>query len=158
MFCDRCGTQLPDSANFCTKCGRSFAPVAPLMPVKSRIAGHIRLLGILWIALSAFRLLPGVVLWIITSPEVRIFPPDVPEFLVPMLRSFAVLFVIGGLAGLTAGWGLLARQPWGRMLALVLGALSLLDMPFGTALGIYTFWVLLPAQSEEEYRQMASAT
>ena len=158
MFCDRCGTELPDSANFCTKCGRSFGPAAPLMPVKSRIAGHIRLLGILWIALSAFRLLPGVVLWIITSPEVRIFPPDVPEFLVPMLRSFAVLFFIAGLAGLAAGWGLLARQPWGRMLAIVLGALSLLDMPFGTALGIYSFWVLLPAQSEEEYRQMSSTT
>jgi hypothetical protein len=30
-------------------------------------------------------------------------------------------------------------------------------MPFGTALGIYTLWVLLPAQSEEEFRHIANA-
>jgi hypothetical protein len=28
-------------------------------------------------------------------------------------------------------------------------------MPFGTALGIYTLWTLLPAKSEEEYRRLA---
>ena len=47
-----------------------------------------------------------------------------------------------------------SRQSWARMLAIVLGALSLLDMPFGTALGIYSLWVLLAAKSEEEYRQI----
>ena len=61
------------------------------------------------------------------------------------------------LAGIAAGWGLLQRQPWARMLAIVLGCISLFDMPFGTALGIYTLWVLLPAKSEEEYRQIAKA-
>jgi hypothetical protein len=30
-------------------------------------------------------------------------------------------------------------------------------MPVGTALGIYTLWVLLPAQSEEEFRQISNA-
>jgi hypothetical protein len=44
------------------------------------------------------------------------------------------------------------------MLAIVLACFSLLDMPFGTALGIYTLVVLLPAGSEEEYRRMARAT
>jgi len=28
-------------------------------------------------------------------------------------------------------------------------------MPMGTALGIYTLWVLLPASSEYEYRRMS---
>ena len=43
------------------------------------------------------------------------------------------------------------------MLAIVLGCFNLIDMPFGTALGIYSLWVLLPAQSEEEYRRIARA-
>ena len=25
MFCERCGTQLPDTAEFCTNCGTSIA-------------------------------------------------------------------------------------------------------------------------------------
>ena len=42
-------------------------------------------------------------------------------------------------------------------LAIVLACFSLIKIPFGTALGIYTLWVLLPASSEEEYRQIARA-
>jgi hypothetical protein len=45
------------------------------------------------------------------------------------------------------------------MLSIVLGCVSLItDIPLGTALGIYTLWVLLPAESEQEYRQLAHAT
>jgi len=37
------------------------------------------------------------------------------------------------------------------------GFLALLNIPIGTALGIYTLWVLLPQQSDEEYRSLAQA-
>ena len=37
----------------------------------------------------------------------------------------------------------------------VLGFLALLSIPFGTAIGIYTIWVLLPAESESELSQLA---
>jgi hypothetical protein len=43
------------------------------------------------------------------------------------------------------------------MLAIVMGCLNLIHIPFGTALGIYTLWVLLPAQSEREYRNVSQA-
>jgi len=42
-------------------------------------------------------------------------------------------------------------------LTLVLGFVSLIHIPFGTALGIYTIWVLLPAKADEEYRRLAQA-
>ena len=155
MFCDRCGAQLVPGQNFCSQCGKPFQPV-PLMPARGRIAGHIRLLGILWIALSAFRLIPAGALLFMSQPEVHIFPPDAPEFLPIMFRYLGYAFLISAGAGLAAGWGLLQRQPWGRMLAIAMGCISLFDMPFGTALGIYTLWVLLPATSEEEYRQIAN--
>jgi hypothetical protein len=37
------------------------------------------------------------------------------------------------------------------------GFISLFNIPIGTALGVYTLWVLLPAQSEEEYRAFSQA-
>ena len=156
MFCDRCGASVDPSGRFCPKCGKAFV-TTPMMPSKGRIAGHIRLLGILWIALSAFRLLPGIVLYLISRPEAPFFPPDVPQFVPALLHIIGTAFLIGAAAGLAAGWGLLSRQSWARMLAIILACVSLLDMPFGTALGIYTFWVLLPAASEEEYRQISRA-
>jgi hypothetical protein len=68
---------------------------------------------------------------------------------------------IGGLVslgksafGFAAGWGLLNRQSWARPLAIVVAVISLFfQIPFGTALGVYTLWVLLPAHSEAEYEK-----
>jgi len=45
---------------------------------------------------------------------------------------------------LVLAWGLFEREPWARFLGLALGFLALLRFPLGTALGIYTLWVLLP--------------
>ena len=49
------------------------------------------------------------------------------------------------------------RQRWPRIPALILAGLNLLSIPFGTALGIYTFWVLLPSEHEQEYRELTQA-
>ncbi len=153
MFCDACGARLNDNQKFCSACGKPVGGV-PMMPQESRIAGHVRLLGILWIALSAFRLIPALFLLIMGT---AVFPhlAGVPLFIRPLFGLVAM--GMGGMAllGLFAGWGLLERRLWARTLALVLGCISLLEMPFGTALGIYTLWVLLPAGSDEEYRRLA---
>jgi hypothetical protein len=123
-----------------------------LAPAHHRIAGHVRLLGIFWLALSAFRMIPGLALVLVfgRNPD---FPSGVPYFVHGLLSVIGWLLVGGAAAGLITGWGLLQREPWARTLAIVLGFLSLLDMPFGTALGIYTLWVLLPAHSQQEYRE-----
>jgi hypothetical protein len=65
------------------------------------------------------------------------------------------LILIRGVLGIVVGVGLLQHTPWGRIWALVMGFLSILSIPFGTALGIYTIWVLLGAGAEEEYRRVS---
>jgi hypothetical protein len=154
MFCDRCGTQLSESATFCSRCGKSLG-TTPLMPRQGRIAGHVRLLGILWLAISALRLIPGLLL--LTIASTRPFPPDVPPIVTTLLSAIGMVFLILAGIGIASGCGLLARQSWARMLAILFGAISLIDIPFGTALGIYTLWVLLPAEHEEEYRALSHA-
>lgn len=154
MFCDRCGTRLQDTQNFCPNCGKPIRNV-PLMPVQSRIAGHVRMLAILWIAMSAFRLLSGFFMLLFFGHMGGMFPPDVPLFVHGILTAVGLAFVASAILGFITAWGLLERQPWARMLAIIFGCVMLMDVPFGTALGIYTLWVLLPAQSEEEYRSLA---
>ena len=156
MFCDRCGTRVTDVYSFCPKCGKGLCQT-PLMPTASRVAGHSRLLGILWLAYSAVRLIPGLGLLSVSSHVFDFLPHHLPGIAHGIFQAGGAFLVISGILGLAAGWGLLEREPWARTLALVLGFLSLFKVPVGTALGIYTLWVLLPAQSEQEYRRLARA-
>jgi len=39
----------------------------------------------------------------------------------------------------------------------VLAFISLFNVPFGTAVGVYTFWVLLPGQAQQEYDALVAS-
>jgi len=153
MFCDRCGTNLPQTVRFCPSCGKAFAPPVPQYAPSYRVASNIRNLGILWIVYAVLHMLPGLLLGSIF----RWLRPDFgfPFYVHGIVGAITGLFMFKGLLGILAGWGLLERQGWARILAIVLAFLSLIHFPLGTALGVYTLWVLLPGTSEIEYRQMA---
>ncbi|MDQ2774378.1 MAG: zinc ribbon domain-containing protein [Acidobacteriota bacterium] len=155
MFCDRCGTNLSDGQSFCPSCGKPVRSVQQL-PVQGRIEKHVKLLGILWLAISAVRLLPGLALMAASRTIVGFLPPDVPMFVPGLIQLGGLLLLGAGVLGVAVGWGLLTFQPWARMLAIVFGCLSLFEVPFGTALGVYTLWVLLPEKSEQEYHAKAT--
>jgi hypothetical protein len=55
----------------------------------------------------------------------------------------AVLLLAAGAANAWAGNALKRSQPNGRLATLALAVPNLFVLPFGTALGIYAFWVLL---------------
>jgi hypothetical protein len=54
--------------------------------------------------------------------------------------GFLVLLSLPGIIG---GWALYTGRSWARPVVLVLAILQLANIPFGTALGIYTLWALL---------------
>lgn len=154
MFCSQCGSAIQPGQHFCSGCGRPIG-AAPVMAPQNRVAGNIKLLAILWMIISAIRLFPGWFLMTVLGGVNSFLPDDVPFFVPQLLHGIGIFLFAGAAIGLLTGWGLLERQPWARTLAIVLGFISLIEPPFGTALGIYTLWVLLPAQSEMEYRQLS---
>ena len=175
MFCDRCGTPLVAGAQFCTSCGKALAPgpVAPAAPAiaspgQGRVRRHIQLLATLWLVSGILRLMGVFWLWIFGSmffPWLRgwMGPGAWPmgpgwgldSFLPAGFFSLGIFLGFFGLLHLALAWALFERQSWARILGLVLGILALLRFPFGTALGIYTLWVLAPEESGREYDQLA---
>ena len=108
-----------------------------------------------------FNTIGGVVLYILANTlfaHLQQFgAPQAPTaFLRPLLSVVAIFILAKAACGFIAGWGLLQREPWARILALVLGFISLFNIPFGTAVGVYTLWALLPSQSEQEYGALVS--
>jgi len=156
MFCDGCGATVQPGQGFCSRCGKAVVgPVTAMQPRRGRVQDHVHLLGILWLAISAFNTIGGVILYILGNtlfahPN-EMGAPTSTAFLRPLLSVVAIFILAKAACGFTAGWGLLQREPWARVIALVLGFISLFNIPFGTAVGVYTMWVLLPGQSQEEY-------
>jgi len=132
-------------------------PVSAAQP-SGRLEQHVRILGVLWLVVSILRIIPGLTLMGFGHFGFPFFFPghlQFPAFLIPILGTVGAFLSVTALAGLAAGWGLLDRRPWARTLAIVLGIIKLVEFPVGTALGIYTLWVLLSAGTETEYRRIA---
>jgi hypothetical protein len=64
---------------------------------------------------------------------------------------FAVALLAGGGANAWVGAAIGRREPSGRLGALWLAVLNLFVLPFGTALAIYAFWVLLHNESRTQF-------
>jgi len=162
MFCDQCGAQLQSGEPRCGRCGK---PVLGLIELRrSRVREHVRLVGILWMAYSALHVVAGVAAIVVANTifggAIHISngpPPEVTAWLRPLITVVGWLILAKAAAGFFAGWGLLQREDWARVVALVMGFIALLSVPIGTALGVYTLWVLLPRQSDDEYKALAQA-
>jgi hypothetical protein len=75
-----------------------------------------------------------------------------------LFDALGIIVLAKAACGFIAGRGLLHREPWARTWVLVLAFISLfLNIPIGTAIGVYTMWVLLPGQSQQEYDAMVGA-
>jgi hypothetical protein len=161
MFCDKCGAAVQSDHRYCNRCGKEFGNTTAIgSPRRSRVQEHIRLLGILWLAFSAFSAVGAVILYILANTlflHLRDMggPAGASSWLSPFLSVIAIIIAVKAAAGFAVGWGLLQREPWARIVTIVLAFLALFHIPFGTALGIYTLWVLLPADAEQEYEAQA---
>jgi len=136
---------------------------------RPRVESHLQTLGILWCVFAAYRALAVLIgifaVKVISHGRGGGRWPFGHDFydgwgqgmswmsaLIPVIAAVTAIMV--GLA-IFVGYSLLTRKPWGRTLAIIAAVLALFKIPFGTALGIYTLWVLAPAQSGAEYEAIA---
>ncbi len=55
----------------------------------------------------------------------------------------AIAFIVISFPGIMAGIGLYKRKEWARILTIILSVVELFSFPFGTAIGIFSIWVLV---------------
>jgi hypothetical protein len=164
MYCNACGQPLDPSQTFCQKCGRQVAAIASPAPVSyshSRVHRHAHTIAILWMVYSLWVLMHWAIAVGFLSGAfsnwtrmnhgfdgLSAFPFMHATWLVPLITGVlvgrAILYVATGIS-------LLRRAPWARTLGIVTAFLTLIHPLTGTALAIYTLWVLLPSASGQEY-------
>jgi hypothetical protein len=119
---------------------------------------HTQIVAALHIALGALSLLGAIAVFavfgmaggiVISQGEHQ--AAGILGIIAVALGSFLAALALPGIIG---GWALFSGRSWGRPLVLVLGFIQLINIPFGTALGIYTIWALL----HEPVSQLPSAS
>ena len=113
---------------------------------------HVRIVAILQIVVGILGVLAGLVVLAIFGVGGAVIgataqnDPDA-RLAVPILGVIGIalflFIVLASVPGIAAGIGLLKFRPWSRILAIVVSALNIMNVPLGTALGVYSLWVLL---------------
>ena len=66
--------------------------------------------------------------------------------------TLALIAIAWGAAHVAVGVPVRRRKPFARLVALMLGSVDLLLLPYGTALGIYALWVLLNEDGKKMFQ------
>lgn len=127
---------------------------------------HVKVLGVLYLVVSALSLLAALFLILAIGSAAGIVgvtaDPEDAAIAIPVLgiagTALGVMLLLLALPGLLTGWGLLTYRPWARILGIVLSAFNLLNIPIGTALGLYGLWVLLSRDTERLFSTSALPT
>ena len=118
---------------------------------------HLDVLGWLYILAGTFGVLTGVSLIILAFGttyavgELALASSPSATPTVWLLAIAGGVLSSAGAAMVLVGRDVTRRGPFGRQGALVLASLNLFLVPFGTALGVYTFWTLLNDEARQEF-------
>jgi hypothetical protein len=124
---------------------------------------HVKVLGALEIALGVMGLFGAAILLVIFGVGATAVgtsgDPDA-AFALPIIgvtgMALVMFLAVLSLPGIVIGIGLMRRRPWARIAGIVLSIVSLMIMPFGTAVGVYGLWVLFKGETERLFNPVSA--
>ncbi len=75
--------------------------------------------------------------------------PIARELLSFLGGAIALIVLFFGTLGVIGGIGLFSYRPWARILVMIVSAMNCLNVPVGTAKGVYSIWVLMQPETIE---------
>lgn len=113
---------------------------------------HINVVAILQIGLSIFNLILVILFYTIMSLIGGfINDPEGSVIIELIAKVISIFLILISIPGILASIGIYKRKEWGRVLAILIGAVQLFCFPIGTAIGIYTIWALIQPESIKEF-------
>ena len=116
------------------------------------MASHVDFVGVLFIVWGLLTTLVGVSTLALGVSAVALIPSAsrgggaggfAAGITAAVFTTLAIIAMLWGTAHVVVGVPLRRHRPWARLMALMLGSVDLLLLPYGTALGMYALWVLL---------------
>jgi hypothetical protein len=111
---------------------------------------HNKTLGICHLAYGGLMMLLMIAMFIFMGVIMSTLPsrpggpdPEMPVAFFALFFAFMFIYsLIFFVPSLIAGYAMLKRKNWARMASIVASVFEVMSFPFGTAVGIYSFWFM----------------
>jgi hypothetical protein len=115
---------------------------------------HVTLVAAFQIGFSAIGLIGSSIMFFIFSfAGSFVEDVEVAGTVMKFIGTFLpTMLILTSLLGLIGGIGLLNFQKWARILVMIISAIGCFFFPIGTAIGVYSLWVLMQDDSAKLFR------
>lgn len=112
---------------------------------------HVTFVGAIHVGFGILGLLGALTVFIIFNfaqgfVDTEPMAGEILEFLGGTISILIMFFASLGIIG---GIGLFSYKPWARILVMIVSAVNCLNIPIGTAKGVYSIWVLMQKETME---------
>lgn len=114
---------------------------------------HVSFVGALHVGFGILGLLGALTIYIVfnfaqgfAEVEAEPFASEILSFLGGTISLIIMFFALLGIIG---GIGLFSFKNWARILVMIVSAMNCLNIPIGTAKGVYSIWVLMNKETME---------
>jgi len=114
------------------------------IPAENKMEKHLTVVAALQVGFSLLGIIAAIIVYTVLHNVMQIADePETSRVLSIIARWGSLFLLIVSVPGLIGGIGLFMNKSWARILVLIISVLSLLNIPIGTAVAIYSIWVLV---------------
>lgn len=118
--------------------------------------GHVTLVAGLHIGYGSLKLLLALIIYLGIKFAWGFIPDEedtAKEILQVVLSILPSVIAFFGIVEVLAGISVLSYKSWSRVFTIIVSALNCLNIPFGTAIGVYSIWTLMKPEVLELFEQ-----
>jgi hypothetical protein len=110
---------------------------------------HVSFVGAIHVGFGILGLLGALTVFIIFNfaQGFVVEEPLAEEILSFLGGTLSILIMFFASLGIIGGIGLFSYKPWARILVMIVSAINCLNIPIGTAKGVYSIWVLMQKET-----------
>ena len=111
---------------------------------ENKMEKHLTIVAALQVGFSLLGIMAAVIVYTVLQSVMQIADePEAARVLSIVARWVSLFLLLVSIPGLIGGIGLFMKKSWARILVLIISVLDLLNIPIGTAVAVYTIWVLV---------------
>jgi len=126
---------------------------------ENKMEKHLTIVAALQVGFSLLGILAAIIVYSVLHSVMHIADdPEAARVLTIVARWVSLFLLLISVPGLIGGIGLFMKKSWARILVLIISVLDLLNIPIGTAVAVYTIWVLVQDDTVKLFTEQPETT